>query len=155
MPILGRLTTKDNRLIGRKFHPWHMKEGKVHWSEVAGDYVIDPEFYVRIPVRPFWHFMFLLPFILPKFFPRPEQWAQFWVEGEQSPIDMRHSTKRSEESSKRVWGRTAEGQRQATIADGVRDLMATAPNHLMLVLMMSVLCNIILIIVVAIKSINL
>ena len=138
MALRVYLVLKDGKCLYRRFRG--AVQGQIVWSP-HGTFRVDPEMYTRMERRPVWHYMLIIPLLMPSFFPKPEEWAITFNEGETNPHNMRLLP---EEAVKRVSGKTAEGIRQATIADGVRDLLQPKKDMMMLLLMLSVGANIIL-----------
>ena len=85
MPIQVYLHTADRRQLGRRTsRGWDVDpEGWIEWRDRR--YHIDPEYFERVSFRPIWHYMFFFPLFL---FGRQERMSIHFNEGDPQPRNM-------------------------------------------------------------------
>lgn len=147
MPIQVHMHTPDRRHLSRNtFRGWDVDaNGWITWGDMR--YRVDPEYFERRPYRPFWHFMFLFPLLMP----RREMMSISYVQGDPQPRKPWVDPVLDNLVTTGTAGGIFRLGKQRTVNDFTFPRKA---DPIMMLLILSILGNIILIIVVALKSVK-
>jgi hypothetical protein len=149
MPLQIYMHTRDRRQLTRKTsRSWQPDEdGWISWG--TRSYRVDPDYFERLPYRPIWHFMFLLPLLLLE---RPERMSIHFNVGDPQPRNMQLDPV----LDNLVTTGTAEGIHRIGKQRTVNDFtFPRKSDPIMMILILSVAANIALAIGLAIKSVAL